>query len=157
MDDRRQVAEARHEEQLQNHQLEYQSRAALRETYAHLLVAQRRSREASVELARAGTSSSDRQRLEREATAAHSDFIDQYHQLSLDASRDMWKDARGLRAVLDDMLKEARRGNRAACESLIKVARSARQNLERSFRIRLEYDPLQERRDLGEYDRGQPQ
>jgi len=152
-EDRRREAEAQHEKQLQAHQLEYQTRAALRETYADFLVAQRRSREASVKLAKAGTASPDRQRLEEEAVLAHADFINLYHRLNLDADRPMWKDARSLRKVLDDMLKEGKQGNDTACEALAEVARKARQNLERSFRIRLEHKPLQKRKDVGTYDR----
>src|SRR5439155_1212688 len=125
-----------HERQLQVRQLEYQTRAALRETYAELLVAQRRSREASLRLANepGPAPSGD---LEVQAVSAHGHFIDLYHRLNLDASREMWEDARVLRNVLDHMLKEAKRGNAGECETLAKTARSARQNLERSFRIRL--------------------
>ncbi len=151
-EDRRQKAEATHEEHLQTRELEYQTRAALRETYAHFLVAQRRSRESSVALARAGGASKDRD-LETKAVHAHDQFVDLYHRLNLDASRTMWKDARGLRAILDDMLSEARAGDAARCEELIDVARAARQNLEGSFRTRLEYQPLQPRKGVGEYDR----
>jgi hypothetical protein len=116
-EDRRQEAEARHAEQLQTKELEHQTRAALRETYAHFLVAQRRSREISVALARAGGASQDRG-LETEAVLAHDEFVDLYHQLNLDASRTMWKDARGLRGVLDDMLSQARNGDATSCEAL---------------------------------------
>ena len=144
--------EARHEEHLQTRGLEHQTRAALRETYAQFLVAQRRSRESSVALARAGGASEDHG-LDLNAVLAHDQFVDLYHRLNLDASRTMWKDARGLRAVLDDMLSAARAGDAARCEELVEVARAARQNLEGSFRARLEYQPLQARTDLGEYDR----
>jgi hypothetical protein len=125
--------------------------AARRETVGRLLIAQRRSREASHELARAGGASRD-QRLKEEATSAYDEFIDLYHLLNLDASRDMWKEARGLRRVLGAMLQEAQLGNAEKCEALAKVAQKARQNLERSFRMELGHEPLQARRRLGEYD-----
>lgn len=146
-------ADARHEKELQKRQLEHEARAALRETYAQLLIAQRRSREASRRLAQAGGASRD-QRLEREATSAHDEFIDLYHRLNLDASTQMWKDARGLRRVLSLMLKAARRGRAEECEALAGFARKARQNLEGSFRRRLKHKPLQRRKSLGVHDRG---
>lgn len=142
-------AQEQHEEQLQTRQLEYQTRAALRETYASLLAAQRRSREASLNLARA---SSD-EALRSEAIACHGDFVVQYHRLNLDASREMWEDARGLRSVLDAMLKQAKLGNKNGTDDLSETARNARQNLQRSFRIRLGYDPLQDRNPLGMFDK----
>jgi hypothetical protein len=76
-----------------------------------------------------------------------------YHALNLDASRDMWKDARALRSILDDMVKVARGGNAERCKELYEVARRGRQNLERSFRSRLGYDPLHDKRDLGPYNK----
>jgi hypothetical protein len=145
-------ATALHEEQLQTRQLEHEARTRLRDTYADLLVAQRRSREASVRLAHAGTSS-NRPSLEAEALSSHDAFIDLYHQLILDASEEMWKEARGLRRVLDDMLRKATRAETTDCDALVEIARKARQNLERSFRVRLQYDPLQKRKPLGRYDR----
>jgi hypothetical protein len=146
--DRLREAAARHEEQLQNRQLEHQARATLRETYAQLLVAQRRSREASVKLARAGGASGDPE-LETQTVGFHDEFIGFYHQLNLDASKPMWDDARDLRRVLDELLAQARHGNTEGCEALRDDARSARQNLERSFRMRLGYEPLQDRQSLG--------
>jgi hypothetical protein len=155
---------ARHDELQQGRSLEHQTRAALRETYAQLLVAQRRSRQASLELARSGGSlgrrhrrsgrTSDELHIGELAESAHSEFIDFYHRLNLDASEEMWRDARALRHVLDDMLDSGREGNAEKCERLMKLARSARQNLERSFRIRLKNKPLQSHRDLGKYDKG---
>ena len=44
-----------HDEQLQFRESEHQTRAALRETYAQFLIAQRRSREASLTLAKSGS------------------------------------------------------------------------------------------------------
>jgi hypothetical protein len=154
----RQAAEARHKELLQEQQhdyqtqaqqqqleyqtraqeqqLEYQTRAALRETYAQFLVAQRRAREASRRLAKAKVSGgSAREDLQADAVSSHDGFIDLCHRLNLDASRGMWKDARGLRAVLDKMLEKAKCGNTEECEELAKIARTARQNLEGSVRL----------------------
>lgn len=62
-------------------------------------------------------------------------------------------DARGLRHVLTRMRDKARQGESRECELLRDVAVDARQNLERSFRIRLGLDPLQKRNDLGEFDK----
>jgi hypothetical protein len=154
-EDRRQAAEMQHEEELQVRQLEYQTRAALRETYSLLLVAQRRSREASVQLAKAG-GASESEELDKDAVLAHDEFIDSYHRLNLDANREMWEDARGLRLVLDRMLDYSKLGSVQECDALIATARAARQNLERSFRLRLGGEELQDRKDLGEFDRRQP-
>lgn len=145
--------ESIHELRLQTRELEHQTRVALRTTYSQLLVAQRHSRQASVQLAQAGGESSDPD-LAKAAGAAHDEFINHYHGLNLDASAEMWRDARGLRKILDDMLNSARSGDAPGCEQLAGHARAARQNLERSFRVRLGHEPLQERRDLGKYDRG---
>jgi hypothetical protein len=142
-DARRRQADHEHEDEVQARQLEYQTRAALRDCYAQLLVAQRKSREASVELGRAGGSGNTDQ--EKAAVQAHGEFIDRYHRLSLDADRAMWEDARALRRVLDELLKAGQKGDTAECERLVESARKARQNLERSFRLRLEHDPLQNR------------
>jgi hypothetical protein len=150
--DRRRQADELHDDRLQDRDLEYQTRAALRETYAQLLVAQRRSRQASAEFAKSGGESGS-QEPGKLAETAHAEFIDLYHRLNLDATQEMWLDARGLRHVLDDMLRFGREGNSQKCDELMQLARSARQNLERSFRIRLKYDPLQKRRDLGTYDK----
>ena len=87
------------------------------------------------------------------AESTHSEFIDLYHRLNLDASEEMWRDARALRHILDDMLDFGREGNAEKCEQLVRFARRARQNLERSFRIRLEHEPLQSRNDLGTYNK----
>jgi hypothetical protein len=142
-DARRRQADHEHEEEIQERQLEFQTRAALRDCYAQLLVAQRSSREASVELARAGRSGKREQ--EKAAVQAHGEFIDRYHRLNLDADRAMWEDARALRRVLDELLKAGQQGDMAECELLVESARKARQNLERSFRLRLGHDPLQDR------------
>ncbi len=146
----RREADQRHQEVMQARELEYQAREALREIYKQLLVAQRRSRQVSLELSRVGGATND-SGLARDATSAHSDFIDLYHSLNLDASRDMWKDARALRNVLDDMHEAAQAADAKRCEQLYGVARLARQNLERSFRSRLGYEPLQKEQDLGDY------
>jgi len=141
----------RHQMHLLNRELEHQTRAALRKTYDKLLVAQRQSREASLRAAAqsSGTDvSAGADKLKAEATAAHNAFIEQYHLLNLDASREMWLDARSLRDVLDDMLKAAQGGDTEAAEQLFELARDARQNLERSFRARLGHEVLQARRDL---------
>jgi len=141
----------RHQMNQLNRELEHQTRAALRQTYYKLLVTQRRSREASLRLATTpsnGNSSAGEEALRTEATAAHGEFIEQYHQLNLDASRDMWIEARGLRHVLDDMLKAAQEGDVDNATRLFDVARDARQNLERSFRARLGHNVLQARRPL---------
>jgi hypothetical protein len=140
-------------ERLQSRELEHQTRAALRETYYQLLVAQRRSREASIKLAAAdGVTAGEG--LRGEVSGAHDEFINQYHRLNLDATPEMWRDARGLRKVLDDMRDFALSGDSEACQGLAETARRARQNLERSLRIRLGYPTLQERKEIGTYDRG---
>jgi hypothetical protein len=144
--------EGRAEDRRQKLQLEHQTRAALRETYAQLLVAQRRSRQASVQLAKAGGASASED-LDRKAVLAHDEFIDAYHRLNLDVNKEMWEDARGLRLVLDRMLDRGRLGRVQECEALVPTARDARQNLERSFRLRLGGEPLQDRNALGEFDR----
>lgn len=138
---RRRDADERHDERLQAQQLEYQTRAALRDTYAQLLVAQRQSRQASVDLARAG-GESDERRL-KEAVLAHDAFINLYHRLNLDASEGMWRYVRTLRRTLDEMLSLGQEGRTQDCEKLVDRARSARQKLEGQFRIRLDYEPLQ--------------
>jgi hypothetical protein len=134
---------------VKRYELEHQTRGALRETYAQLLVAQRRLREACLDLAREGGAEGSAD-LQQKATSTLAEFIDAYHRLNLDASRDMWKDARGLRHVLEDMLKHAEKGDLERCEDLKREARHARQNLERSFRIRLSHKPLQKRRLLAQ-------
>jgi hypothetical protein len=65
----------------------------------------------------------------------------------------MWRDLRGLRSVLDDMLEYAQAGAGEECDALVRTAKWARQNLERSFRLRLGNEPLQKRRNLGKYDK----
>ncbi len=152
-DRERLTAEQRHEDAIQVRQLEHQTRATLRDTYAQLLVAQRRSRQTSLRLAKAGGASGNKE-FEAEALSRHDEFIDLYHRLNLDASRQMWEEARGLRHVLDEMLRSAKQGDEGECTKLADYARSARQNLERVFRLRLGYEePLQERRNLGSYDK----
>lgn len=144
--------EGRHKSQLQIQQLEHQTRAALRATYSQLLVAQRRSRQASLQLALG--CESDTRSLTEKANTAHDEFIHAYHCLNLDASHQMWLDMRGLRRILDKMLACAQNGERERCEELVDEARKARQNLEGSFRNRLGHDPLQDRKSLGVHDRG---
>jgi hypothetical protein len=73
--DQRRRADQEHEAGLQARQLEHQTREALRETYKQLLVAQRRSREASLDLALAGGITKNAV-LAKEANAARSEFID---------------------------------------------------------------------------------
>src|SRR5438874_11268879 len=104
-----QARERRQRNELLQKELEHQTLETLRRTYGQLLIAQRRSRELSVRLAEAGGTPSEAN-LAAAATAAHSEFIDFYHQLNLDSSRDMWFEVRGLRHVLDKMLDEARAG-----------------------------------------------
>ncbi|MBT2453131.1 hypothetical protein J7F03_40170 [Streptomyces sp. ISL-43] len=151
---------------IKRYDLRHQTRTALRETYARLLVAQRRSREASVRLAdfRAGrrqcrvrrvsaaTRSTDED-LEQKAQLAHDEFIETYHRLNLDASKQMWREARGLRNVIGHMLELGKRGDAEQCRALEKIARKARQNLERSFRVLLGHKPLRDRNPLGQYDK----
>ena len=86
------------------------------------------------------------------ARGAHTAFIEQYHQLNLDANAEMWRDARTLRRVLDAMLEaaEARHADKAG--ELSEIAKHARQNLERSFRVRLGHEALQKRKPAGEYE-----
>jgi hypothetical protein len=145
--ERRLELEAQHAARLQQDNLEYQTRAFLRDTYALLLGAQRRSRQASLALARGGGESRDTV-LFASAVQAHDSFIELYHRLNLDASRTMWNDARSLRRVLDKMLEEGQAGNPEECERLQEIARHARQNLEGSFRDRLRHEVLQPRKDV---------
>jgi hypothetical protein len=149
--ERRAEEDRLHEEQIQNRQFEYQRRDALRETYAQLLIAQRRSRQASLELAKASVAPG--QCIHEKAVSAHDEFINLYHRLNLDASAEMWRDARALRDILDDMLELGQERRAKECEELVKFARWARQNLERSFRLELKHETLQPRRDLGKYDK----
>lgn len=153
-EDRRQEAARLHDERLQFREFEHQTRAALRETYAQFLVAQRRSREASLALARSGSAPGN-ENMAEQALQAYNEFIDCYHRLNLDATREMWIDARRLRKILEDMLECAQQGNAKECERLIEFARHARQNLENTFRSRLRYepfDPLQTHKKLGIYE-----
>jgi hypothetical protein len=149
-----QTQELEHQRSLQTQELEHQTRAALRQTYDKLLVAQRRSRETS---RRAATTvqSKDGSADEalRAAEDAHTAFIEHYHQLNLDANGDMWVEARRLRRVLDAMLKAAKAGDVKKAAELHGRARDARQNLERSFRLRLGHEALQSRQSLGEFDK----
>ena len=142
----------RHETNLLNRELEHQTRAALRGTYYKLLVTQRRSRDASLHLAEQGGERNAPEATES-ATLAHSAFIEHYHRLNLDADERMWVEVRGLRDLLDDLLKAAREGDAAEAKRLFKLARKARQNLERSFRTRLGYEVFRARKPLGDYDK----
>lgn len=149
--------EAQHSDLQQRREQEFQTRDSLRASYAELLIVQRRSRQASLRLA--ATPVEDRIELEREAGRAHDAFIDQYHRLALDADKEMWFDARSLRDILDDLLAAARttphtEATAKKCAALATYARHARQNLERSFRLRLGHQPLQDRKDVGRYLKG---
>jgi hypothetical protein len=146
----------RQRDKLLSRELEHQARAALRKSYAALLVTQRRSRELSRQLAEAGGATTINSKLAEAARAAHDEFIDSYHQLNLDSSPPMWLEVRGLRHVLDEMLEFADKGRVEDFRKSVDVARDARQNLERSFRERLGYAPLQPRRNLGRYDKVDP-
>jgi hypothetical protein len=65
----------------------------------------------------------------------------------------MWEEGRGLRDVLDAMLETAKQGDTTRCKQLAQTARHARQNLEGTFRKLLGHKPLQDRKDLGEFDK----
>ena len=153
-DDRQREAERFHDERLQFREFEHQTRAALRETYAQFLIAQRRSREAFLTLAKSG-SAREKECMSKQALKVYDEFIDLYHRLNLDATREMWIDSRRLRKILEDMLEYAQQGNAQECERLKELARHARQNLENTFRSRLRYepfDPLQPHKNLGIYE-----
>ncbi|MEO6700978.1 MAG: hypothetical protein ABI140_05185 [Jatrophihabitantaceae bacterium] len=131
--------------------LSHQTRAVLRDAYAQLLVAQRRTREASLRLARAQGAA--RVEADLEVVNAYAQFIDQYHRVSLDASKELWRDLRKLRRVLGAMKRAARRADVERCDELFELARDARQNLEDTFRIELGHERLHARRNpLGRYD-----
>ncbi|MEU6882918.1 hypothetical protein [Streptomyces sp. NPDC046712] len=163
--------EVRASKDLKKRDLEHQNRTALRETYAQLLVAQRRSREASVQLAEFRKPWRRRLRrrlpaiarstadvdLEEKVQLTHDEFIETYHRLNLDADEQMWRDVRALREVLDHMRDLGKKGEAKQCRALRKTdARNARQNLERSFRVLLDHDPLQDRKPInGKYDKGE--
>jgi hypothetical protein len=150
-DQQRQLTEDHDRRQLEQEH-EFQSRQALRESYARLLVVQRRSRQSSLGLARARND--QRERALIQAIQAHDEFIDEYHRLALDSNQTMWRELRRLRKVLDAMCQYAKEGDDAKCQSLSDAARHTRQNLERSFRERLGYAPLQDRKPLDEeYDK----
>jgi hypothetical protein len=143
--------ELRQREALLQLELEYQTRETLRQCYRQVLESQRRCRQACLRLAKAGGAEPGAD-LAAEAAAAHGEFIDAYHALNLDSTEAMWKEARGLRDVLDDMLEYATAGR--SVDKLGELARDARQNLERTFRERLEQQPHQPRRPLGKpYDK----
>lgn len=152
-DAQRQLAEE-HDRRQQHAAHEFQERAALRDAYAQLLVAQRRSRQTSLALAAA--SDETRATLRQAAREAHDQFIDEYHRLALDADRSMWLDLRELRKALDDMLTTAEEGDLQACTRLVGTARARRQNLERSFRVRLGHEPLQDRKQTRDWHKTSP-
>jgi hypothetical protein len=130
-------------------QRQAEARTALRETFARLLVAQRRSRQASLTMAYSGSASRvQKEALAKAALSAHDNFIDEYHRLNLDVSRELWKDVRTLRGVLDDMLFYACQFKQEDCASLREDAKDARQNLEFSFRRQLRTAQLQTRREV---------
>jgi gas vesicle protein len=135
-------------------ELEHQTREALRQGYTQLLVSQRRCRQACLRLAEAGGAERSPD-LAAAARAAHDAFLDAYHVLNLDSTKEMWEEVRGLRHVLDVMLKTANEGRDV--DELGELARDARQNLERRFRERLDQLPHQDRRPLGDYDKVKPQ
>ncbi|WP_159040714.1 MULTISPECIES: hypothetical protein [unclassified Streptomyces] len=93
--------------------------------------------------------------MEAKAQLAHDEFIETYHRLNLDADEQMWRDVRGLRGVLKDMLDFGKQGDAERCRELALIARQARQNLERSFRVLLGHEPLAKRNPLGKYDKGE--
>ena len=138
-------------EALLERELEFQTREALRQGFRQLLESQRRCRQACLRLAKVGGAEHGTD-LAAEATAAHDTFIDDYHALNLDSTENMWKEVRGLRDVLDDMLEYATAGR--SVDKLGQLALDARQNLERIFRERLDHQPHQRRRPLGKpYDK----
>jgi transcriptional regulator GlxA family with amidase domain len=65
--------------------------------------------------------------------------MDAYHALNLDSTENMWKEARGVRDVLDHMLEYATADR--SVDKLGELARDTRQNLERTFRERLDQQP----------------
>ncbi|WP_141754163.1 hypothetical protein [Streptomyces subrutilus] len=89
----------------------------------------------------AATRSTDED-LEEKAQLAHDEFIETYHRLNLDASKQMWREARRLRKVIGDMLELGKRGDAEQCRALERIARKARQNVESSFRVLLGHKPL---------------
>lgn len=146
-----QLFDQQHDERQQKSEHEFQTRKALRETYARLLIAQRQSRQASIALST--TKDQERDKALIAARRSHDRFIDEYHNLALDADRPVWLELRALRHVLDDMLKDAEAGDSNGCGSRVKMARAARQNLERTLRQRLGHKALQSRKYLGKYDK----
>lgn len=139
-----------HERRQQQHALEFQARAALRDSYGRLLVAQRRARQAALALSTAD--STTRTVAEQAALKAHDGFIDEYHRLALDADKAMWDNLRDLRKALDSLLLWAREGDPETCRRRLTGARAARQNLERSFREKLGYQALQDHKEVGSLD-----
>jgi hypothetical protein len=146
-----QLFDQQHDERQQQSEHEFQTRKALREAYARLLIAQRQSRQASIALS--ATKDPERDEALIAARRAHDHFIDEYHNLALDADRPVWLELRALRHVLDDMLEDAEAGDAEGCNSRVQIARAARQNLERTLRQRLGHKALQSRKDLGQYDK----
>jgi hypothetical protein len=145
-----QVFDQQHDKRQQESEHEFQTRKALRETYARLLIAQRQSRQASIALSSAKDQERDKALVA--AGQAHDRFIDEYHNLALDADRPVWLELRALRHVLDEMLKDAEARDSEGCKSRVQMARAARQNLERTLRQRPGHKALQSRKDLGQYD-----
>jgi hypothetical protein len=142
--------ESRDTDRRHQESLDQSTRAVLRDAYGQLLVVQRRSREASLKLAKA--ESDARAAADAELVTAYAEFIDQYHRVSLDASKEMWRDLRKLRRVLGSMKRAARRAEVGRCDELFELARDARQNLEGTFREELGHERLLPRRPLGKYD-----
>jgi hypothetical protein len=104
-----------------------------------------------VELARAGGSTAEAELAEAESALA--EFMGSYHLLNLDADRTLWLEARGLRSILEALLKAGKEGNMREAMRLGELARAGRQNLERGLRRQLGHEPLQDRRNLEEHDK----
>ena len=136
---------------LERYRQRNEARASLREIYTELLQTQRRSREASLALARAGGEKSNPQ-LAEIAVARRAEFLELYHGLNLDASRPLWEEVRRLRAILSCLLVKAKEADGSESERLAKLARKARQNVQREFRRSLGHRPLQKRKPLEEFD-----
>jgi hypothetical protein len=136
----RELAEA-HDNRQRLAAQEYQTRAALRESYARLLVVQRQSRESSMKLAE-GSSEEDLEEQRRTADRAYSEFVNEYHRLALDADKQMWANLRMLEDTLKEMLAKAETGDAIRCEQLKTEAAKHRRALEDSFRRRLDHKPL---------------
>ncbi len=121
----------------------------LREAYVEVLQAQRRCREACVALALHGGAEGNPE-LAARAKDAHAAFIETYHLANLDLPREVWKDLRRLRGVLDVMLEDSVEARSVG--DLATYARDARQNLVGSFRATLGHERLQRRKPIPKKD-----